>query len=865
MGRQLNLLLMQMFFILGVLPFHGSADHAVSPNSPLSFGWKEYTTLVAPPPGKVSHHLLPTRHAPAKATHPHHSVRPSSIALPPSIPSSGGPAKKWVHAPEHSPSSSRHKNHLTNKKFHSSAPEPTYSIHSHTNSRQGPSVSPFRSPSPSSKSWTAPAPAPTTSEGHYNMPIFPPAISPIDSSLKRTKSPPPSPILALPPPPPNEDCSSITCTDPLTYTPPGSTCGCVQPIEVKLQLDVAIYTFFPSVSKLAEEIADSVALNHSQVRIMGADASSQQLEKTRVLVNLVPTGLTFDGTTAFQIYEKFWRRQISINASLFGDYEVLNVHYPGLPPSPPSAPSAISTIDDGPYTGQDNNGRVIKPIGVDVPRKRNDGIKGSMIAVIVLSAFTAFLLCVGFVWLLLLKCRSHSHKPEQYPQPLTSSPSKFTGPPRSVMFGSTHGSGSMSLSSGTINYTGSAKTFTLHDMERATNNFDASRILGEGGFGLVYSATLDDGREVAVKVLKRDDHHGGREFLAEVEMLGRLHHRNLVKLIGICTEGHTRCLVYELVPNGSVESHLHGVDKETDPLDWDARIKIALGAARGLAYLHEDSNPRVIHRDFKASNILLEYDFTPKVSDFGLARAALEEGKRHISTHVMGTFGYLAPEYAMTGHLLVKSDVYSYGVVLLELLTGRKPVDLSQPAGQENLVAWARPLLTSKEGLESIIDPVLKSDMITWDSVTKVAAIASMCIQPEVSHRPFMGEVVQALKLVCNEFKETNELGGSTCFGQDDDDDICIHTDSGNLGVAESELQMPVFGDSHDSKIPSTSDLLSANVGFEVEGQEIGSFRRYSSSGPLRTGRRRQFWQRLRSLSRGSLSEHGLPSKLWPN
>ncbi|XP_062008647.1 receptor-like serine/threonine-protein kinase ALE2 isoform X1 [Rosa rugosa] len=864
MGRQLNLLLMQMCLILGVLPFHGSADHAVSPNSPLSFGGKKHRNLVAPPPGKVSHHLLPAGHATAKAIHPHASVRPSSIALPPSMPSSGGPAKEWVHAPEHSPSSSRHKNHHANKKFHSSAPEPTYSIPSHTNSQQGPSVSPFRSLSPSSRSWTAPAPSPTTFEGQYNMPIFPPAISPIDSSLKRTKSPPPSPILALPPPPPNEDCSSITCTDPLTYTPPGSTCGCVQPIEVKLQLDVAIYTFFPSVSKLAEEIADSVALNHSQVRIMGADASSQQLEKTAVLVNLVPIGLTFDGTTAFQIYDKFWRRQVSINASLFGDYEVLNVHYPGLPPSPPSAPSAISTIDDGPYMGQDNNGRVIKPIPVNVPRKRNDGIKGSMLAVIVLSSFTAFLLCVGFVWLLLLKCRSHSHKPEHFPQALTSSPTKLTGDPRSVMFGGTHGSRSMSFSSGTLTYTGSAKTFTLHDMERATNNFDASRILGEGGFGLVYSATLDDGREVAVKVLKRDDHHGGREFLAEVEMLGRLHHRNLVKLIGICTEGHTRCLVYELVPNGSVESHLHGVDKETDPLDWDARIKIALGAARGLAYLHEDSNPRVIHRDFKASNILLEYDFTPKVSDFGLARAALEEGKRHISTHVMGTFGYLAPEYAMTGHLLVKSDVYSYGVVLLELLTGRKPVDLSQPSGQENLVAWARPLLTSREGLESIIDPALKSDMITWDSVTKVAAIASMCIQPEVSHRPFMGEVVQALKLVCNEFRETKELAGSTSCGQDDDD-LCIHTDSGNLEVAESQLQMPVFGAGHDTKIPSTSDLLSASVGFEVEGQEVGSFRRYSSSGPLRTGRRRQFWQRLRTLSRGSMSEHGSSLKLWPN
>lgn len=633
----------------------------------------------------------------------------------------------------------------------------------------------------------------------------------------------------------------------------------MRPIQVKLQLDVAIYTFFPLVTELAEEIAASVAINRSQVRIMGADAASQQLEKSAVLINLVPTGITFDGTTAFQIYEKFWRRQVSIKPSLFGDYEVLYVHYPGLPPSPPSAPSTISTIDDGPYIGNDNHGRAIKPLGVDVPRRKKGGLGRSMIAVIALSSFTAFLLCVGGIWILLLKCGPCARQQENFAQTLSSSPTKLSGPPRSAMFGSMRGSESTSLSSGTMNYTGSAKTFTLNDIERATNTFDASRILGEGGFGLVYGGILDDGREVAVKVLKRDDHHGSREFLAEVEMLGRLHHRNLVKLIGICIEGHARCLVYELVPNGSVESHLHGIDKENDPLDWDARIKIALGAARGLAYLHEDSNPRVIHRDFKASNILLEYDCTPKVSDFGLARAALEEGKRHISTHVMGTFGYLAPEYAMTGHLLVKSDVYSYGVVLLELLSGRKPVDLSQPPGQENLVAWARPLLTSKEGIETVIDPALKPSDISWDSVTKVAAIASMCIQPEVSHRPFMGEVVQALKLVCNEFNETQEPGGSIGCGQDD---LSLHIDSGNLEVSRSlhEQELPaVFGAGHDTKIPSTSDLLSASVeGLKVEGQEFGSFRRYSSSGPLRTGRKVKFWQRLRSLSRGSMSEHGL-------
>ncbi|XP_009341037.2 receptor-like serine/threonine-protein kinase ALE2 [Pyrus x bretschneideri] len=817
MGMQLHLLLLQMCLIAGALPFHGSA-----------------------------------------ATHPRDAIRPSSIAVPPSLSPSGGPATKWVHGPVSSPLVSHQKHHHSRKKFHSSAPGPTYPFHSNTYNGQGPSVSPVQSLSPS-RSWVAPAPSPATLTSHYNMPIFPPAASPVDSSFKTTMAPQPSPILALPPPPPNEDCSSITCTEPLTYTPPGSSCGCVRPIQVKLQLGVAIYTFFPLVTELAEEIAASVAINRSQVRIMGADAASQQLEKSAVLINLVPTGITFDGTTAFQIYEKFWRRQVSIKPSFFGDYEVLYVHYPGLPPSPPSAPSTISTMDDGPYIGNDNHGRAIKPLGVDVPRRKKGGLGRSMIAVIALSSFTAFLLCVGVIWILLLKCGPCTRQRENFAQTVSSSPTKLSGPPRSAMFGSMRGSESTSLSSGTMNYTGSAKTFTLNDIERATNAFDASRILGEGGFGLVYGGILDDGREVAVKVLKRDDRHGSREFLAEVEMLGRLHHRNLVKLIGICIEGHARCLVYELVPNGSVESHLHGIDKETDPLDWDARIKIALGAARGLAYLHEDSNPRVIHRDFKASNILLEYDFTPKVSDFGLARAALEEGKRHISTHVMGTFGYLAPEYAMTGHLLVKSDVYSYGVVLLELLSGRKPVDLSQPPGQENLVAWARPLLTSKEGIETVIDPALKPSDISWDSVTKVAAIASMCIQPEVSHRPFMGEVVQALKLVCNEFNETQEPGGSISCGQDD---LSLHIDSGNLEVSRSlhEQELPtVFGAGHDTKIPSTSDLLSASVaGLKVEGQEFGSFRRYSSSGPLRTGRKVKFWQRLRSLSRGSMSEHGL-------
>ncbi|RWW71679.1 hypothetical protein BHE74_00020559 [Ensete ventricosum] len=288
-------------------------------------------------------------------------------------------------------------------------------------------------------------------------------------------------------------------------------------------------------------------------------------------------------------------------------------------------------------------------------------------------------------------------------------------------------------------------------------------------------------------------------------MLSRLHHRNLVKLIGICTEEHIRCLVYELIPNGSLESHLHELDKETSPLEWSARLKIALGAARALAYLHEDSSPRVIHRDFKSSNILLDHDYTPKVSDFGLARAALDEQNLHISTRVMGTFGYVAPEYAMTGHLLVKSDVYSYGVVLLELLTGRKPIDMLQPP--------------------------------------EVAAIASMCVQPEVSHRPFMGEVVQALKLVYNECDENKGTGSCS------DDDLSTRDTAARFSNGSGlKAERVLLG----SCLSSTSTRL------DIDGS--GSFQRHSSSGPL-IATSRQFWQRLGMLSTGSISEHGAAFK----
>ncbi|XP_072994481.1 uncharacterized protein [Typha latifolia] len=691
---------------------------------------------------------------------------------------------------------------------------------------QGPSVSQAPSHSGNTKRVHSPSPSMLLPSTQNKRPILSPVLPPYGSASRKARAPSPKAILGLPPPPPNLDCMQLPCTDPLTNSLPGSTCTCVRPIKVGLRLSVALYTFFPLVSELAREIASGVLMKQSQVRIMGANSANEEPEKTIVLIDLVPLEKDFAPTMAILVYQKFWHKQVFINPLYFGDYDVLYVLYPGLPPSPPTPPGYL-TGDDGAF----GNNSSLHPFAAAV-RKGKEKQSG-IVVIILLSAIFALVLSVGAAWFILVNFRNHSKLPSPAP-PLA----KASGA-AAVVSGSRPSSASASFNSSIATYTGTAKTFSLTEMERATNKFDDSKVIGEGGFGRVYEGILEHGKQVAIKVLKRDDRQGGREFLAEVEMLSRLHHRNLVKLLGICTEEHIRCLVYELVPNGSVESHLYGPDKETAPLDWDARLKIALGAARALAYLHEDSSPRVIHRDFKSSNILLEHDFTPKVSDFGLARSALGEGNEHISTRVMGTFGYVAPEYAMTGHLLVKSDVYSYGVVLLELLTGRKPVDMLRPPGQEILVTWARSFLTNKDDLEMIIDPSFGT-AVPFDSVAKVAAIASMCVQPEVDQRPFMGEVVQALKLVCN---EGNENKGSESGSREES-----HRE-------DMEIRISTGLDGELGRVLSVSDMLSTSARFTRD--VSGSFRRYSSSGPLRTGRGEQFWDRGRGLSTGSSSERG--------
>ncbi|XP_047160592.1 probable serine/threonine-protein kinase PBL5 [Vigna umbellata] len=290
-----------------------------------------------------------------------------------------------------------------------------------------------------------------------------------------------------------------------------------------------------------------------------------------------------------------------------------------------------------------------------------------------------------------------------------------------------------------------AQTFTFDELAAATRKFRSDCFLGEGGFGKVYKGCIEKlNQVVAVKQLDPYGHQGIREFVVEVLTLSLADHPNLVKLIGFCAEGEQRLLVYEYMPLGSLEKRLQDLPRSRKALDWNTRIKIAAGAARGLEYLHDKMKPPVIYRDLKCSNILLGEDYHPKLSDFGLAKVGPSGDKTHVSTRVMGTYGYCAPDYAMTGQLTFKSDIYSFGVVLLEIITGRKAIDHMKPPKEQNLVAWAKPLFKDRKRFCEMVDPLLEG-RYPVRGLYQVLAIAAMCVQEQPSMRPVIADVVTAL------------------------------------------------------------------------------------------------------------------------
>nr|XP_043610165.1 receptor-like protein kinase FERONIA [Erigeron canadensis] len=298
------------------------------------------------------------------------------------------------------------------------------------------------------------------------------------------------------------------------------------------------------------------------------------------------------------------------------------------------------------------------------------------------------------------------------------------------------------------------KEFTFSELQRATKNFGQEMCIGEGGFGKVYKGWLDnatseppkigDTMMVAIKKSKVDSAQGLKEWQAELMFLGYISHPNIVKLFGYCWENLEYLLVYEFVPKGSLENHLFR--KGAEPLPWHTRIKIAIGAAQGLAFMHTKEN-NVICRDVKSSNILLDGDFNAKLSDFGLAKSGPVNGESHVSTCVVGTFGYAAPEYIATGHLYIKSDVYSFGVVMLEIITGLRVLDTRRHGLKHNLVDWAKPNLCDKKGLQKVIDPRLKQAYPS-EGARKTAELILGCLESEPKNRPSMEEVVSVLQVI---------------------------------------------------------------------------------------------------------------------
>ncbi|KAI4344712.1 hypothetical protein L6164_011906 [Bauhinia variegata] len=285
--------------------------------------------------------------------------------------------------------------------------------------------------------------------------------------------------------------------------------------------------------------------------------------------------------------------------------------------------------------------------------------------------------------------------------------------------------------------------FTLRDLELATNRFSKENVIGEGGYGVVYRGELINGSPVAIKKLLNNLGQAEKEFRVEVEAIGHVRHKNLVRLLGYCIEGTHRLLVYEYVNNGNLEQWLHGAMRQYGYLTWDARMKVLLGTAKGLAYLHEAIEPKVVHRDIKSSNILIDDKFNAKISDFGLAKL-LGSGKSHITTRVMGTFGYVAPEYANSGLLNEKSDVYSFGVLLLEAITGRDPVDYGRPAAEVNLVDWLKMMVGSRRS-EEAVDPNIETRPST-SALKRALLTALRCVDPYAEKRPKMSQVVRMLE-----------------------------------------------------------------------------------------------------------------------
>lgn len=464
------------------------------------------------------------------------------------------------------------------------------------------------------------------------------------------------------------------------------------------------------------------------------------------------------------------------------DVNVANNHFSGwIPRELLSVPAFIydgNSFDNGPAPppppfsapppGKSQSNRSHSPpsrthAGSDVPSSNTSNGKklgiGAILGISLGSAFFVLLLLLGLLFCLKKGQRKenvartstvnppissekvNAEMQEQRVKPTVSSIVDLKPPPTENSTFERGKSGSMKRVKSPI----TTSSYTVATLQTATNSFSQDNIIGEGTLGRVYKADFPNGKIMAVKKidnaalsLQEEDN-----FVEAVSNMSRLRHPNIVSLAGYCAEHGQRLLVYDYIANGSLQDLLHFADDRSKTLTWNARVRVALGTARALEYLHEVCLPSVVHRNLKSANILLDEELNPHLSDCGLA-ALTPNTEREVATQLVGSFGYSAPEFALSGIYTVKSDVYSFGVVMLELLTGRKPLDSSRVRSEQSLVRWATPQLHDIDSLAKMVDPTLNG-MYPAKSLSRFADIIALCVQPEPEFRPPMSEVVQAL------------------------------------------------------------------------------------------------------------------------
>ncbi|KAL2937273.1 Receptor protein kinase TMK1 [Bienertia sinuspersici] len=403
---------------------------------------------------------------------------------------------------------------------------------------------------------------------------------------------------------------------------------------------------------------------------------------------------------------------------------------------------------------------------------------GVIVAICVVGAVLGLLLC-GVLGFCLFKRNQNKFSRVQSPNAMVVHPRHSASDNDAVKItvaGSSVNVGAMSEShtipsgeTGSIQMSDAGNmVISIQVLKNVTNNFSEDNILGQGGFGTVYKGELHDGTKIAVKRMESTviTGKGLNEFKSEIAVLTKVRHRHLVALLGYCLDGNERLLVYEYMPQGTLSRYVFNWAEEgLKPLEWTRRLSIALDVARGVEYLHTLAHQSFIHRDLKPSNILLGDDMRAKVADFGLVRLA-PEGKASVETRIAGTFGYLAPEYAVTGRVTTKVDVFSFGVVLMELLTGRKALDETQPEESMHLVTWFKRMHANKETFRKAIDPTINLDEETLANISTIAELAGHCCAREPYQRPDMGHIVNVLSSLVELWKPS-EANFDDCYGID--------------------------------------------------------------------------------------------------